>query len=91
MLVVLFLPWLFRESSPVVGLSGAILLLTPMDRKLVPKCIKVARPTLFGYIETRDEFEFYVNELFTLLKSGQLKVKIHKIYPLEESAAAHQV
>ncbi|KAL3464274.1 hypothetical protein BJX64DRAFT_275990 [Aspergillus heterothallicus] len=57
--------------------------------KLSPKCVKVARPTLFGYIETREEFEFYVNELFSLLKSGQLKVKIHKVYPLDQVKQAH--
>lgn len=61
------------------------------DRKLSPKCIRVARPMLFGYIQERAEFEFYVNELFNLLKSGQLKVRIHKIYPLEEAAQAHRV
>lgn len=46
---------------------------------------------LFGYIETREEFEFYANELFNLLKSGQLKVKIHKIYPLEQAEQAQRV
>lgn len=45
---------------------------------------------LFGYIETREELEYYVNELFGLLKSGQLKVKIHKIYPLEQVVQAHR-
>ena len=59
-------------------------------RKLSPKCVKIARPTLFGYIETREELEYYVNELFNLLKSGQLKVKIHKTYPLEQVAQAHR-
>lgn len=46
---------------------------------------------LFGYIQTREEFEFYTNELFNLLKSGQLKVRIHKIYPLAEAAQAQSV
>lgn len=59
--------------------------------KLSPKCVKVARPTLFGYIETREEFEYYTNELFSLLQSGKLKVKIHKIYPLEDIAQCHKV
>ena len=62
-----------------------------MYSKLSPKCVKIARPTLFGYIETREEFEYYTNELFNLLKSGQLKTKIHKIYPLEEIAQVHKV
>ncbi|KAE8391935.1 putative quinone oxidoreductase [Aspergillus alliaceus] len=72
--------WFGNASGPVPPLPLA---------KLSPKCVKVARPTLFGYIETREEFEFYVNELFALLKSGQLKVKIHKVYPLEQVIQAH--
>lgn len=60
-------------------------------RKLSPKCVKIARPTLFGYIETREEFEYYTNELFSMLKSGQLKTKIHKVYPLEDIAQVHLV
>ncbi|KAJ5747373.1 uncharacterized protein N7511_009069 [Penicillium nucicola] len=73
--------WFGNASGPVPPL--------PLP-KLSPKCVKVARPTLFGYIETREEFEYYTNELFTLLKSGQLKTKIHKIYPLEDIAQVHK-
>ncbi|KAI9928325.1 hypothetical protein ASPWEDRAFT_108264 [Aspergillus wentii DTO 134E9] len=73
--------WFGNASGPVPPL--------PLP-KLSPKCVKVARPALFGYIETREEFEFYVNELFSLLKSGNLKVKVHNVYPLEEVAQAHK-
>ncbi|KAL4872628.1 hypothetical protein BDV12DRAFT_193350 [Aspergillus spectabilis] len=72
--------WFGNASGPVPPL--------PLP-KLSPKCVKVARPTVFGYIETREEFEFYANELFDLLKTGQLKVKIHKIYPLDQVVQAH--
>ncbi|KAL4802333.1 hypothetical protein BDV18DRAFT_164157 [Aspergillus unguis] len=72
--------WFGNASGPVPPL--------PLP-KLSPKCVKVARPTLFGYIETREEFEYYVNELFNLLKSGNLKVKIHNVYPLDQVAQAH--
>ncbi|KAK5703446.1 NADPH:quinone reductase, partial [Elasticomyces elasticus] len=72
--------WFGNASGPVPPI--------PLP-KLSPKCVKIARPTLFGYIETREEFEFYVNELFNLLKSGQLKVKVHNVYPLEQTAQAH--
>ncbi|KAL4887535.1 hypothetical protein BJY04DRAFT_212570 [Aspergillus karnatakaensis] len=72
--------WFGNASGPVPPL--------PLP-KLSPKCLKVARPTLFSYIETREEFEYYINELFELLKSGDLKVKIHKVYPLDQVAQAH--
>ncbi|KAI9045250.1 quinone oxidoreductase family protein [Aspergillus affinis] len=73
--------WFGNASGPVPPIALP---------KLSPKCVKIARPTLFGYIETREELEYYVNELFSLLKSGQLKVKIHKVYPLEQVAQAHR-
>ncbi|KAJ5875808.1 uncharacterized protein N7529_001392 [Penicillium soppii] len=73
--------WFGNASGPVPPLQLP---------KLSAKCVKVARPTLFGYIETREEFEYYTNELFGLLKSGQLKTKIHKIYPLEDIAQVHE-
>ncbi|KAJ5546223.1 hypothetical protein N7494_003808 [Penicillium frequentans] len=72
--------WFGNASGPVPPI--------PLP-KLSPKCVKIARPTLFGYIETREEFEYYTNELFTRLKSGELKVKIHKVYPLEQIAQVH--
>lgn len=55
------------------------------------KNVKIARPQLFGYIQTREEFEFYTTELFRLLKSGELKTKVYKTYPLEDVAKAHEV
>ncbi|KAJ5690334.1 hypothetical protein N7462_004726 [Penicillium macrosclerotiorum] len=73
--------WFGNASGPVPPI--------PLT-KISPKCVKIARPTLFGYIETREEFLYYTNELFTLLKSGQLKVKIHKVYPMEDIAQVHQ-
>lgn len=44
-----------------------------------------------GYLVEREEYEYWANQLFALLKSGQLKVKIHKIFPLEEVQQAHKV
>jgi hypothetical protein len=46
---------------------------------------------MMGYIETREEYTGYVNELFDLLTSGKLKIKIHKIYPLADIQQAHRV
>lgn len=46
---------------------------------------------MMGYIETREEYEGYVNELFDLLKSGKLKIRVHKVYPLADIQQAHKV
>ncbi|KAJ9149932.1 Quinone oxidoreductase [Pleurostoma richardsiae] len=73
--------WFGNASGPIPPL--------PLNR-LSPKCIKIARPTLFGYIATREEFEYYSSELFRLLACGELQVKIHNIYPLAEVQQAHR-
>jgi NADPH:quinone reductase-like Zn-dependent oxidoreductase len=58
---------------------------------LSPKNLKLLRPTLFGYLATREEFEGYARELFEqfVVKDG-MDVKIHEVYPLKEVARAHQ-
>lgn len=61
------------------------------DRRLSPKCIKIARPMVNGYLVEREEYEYWANQLFDLLKSGELKVKINKIFPLAEVQQAHKV
>ncbi|KEZ43641.1 putative quinone oxidoreductase [Scedosporium apiospermum] len=73
--------WFGNASGPVPPL--------PLNL-LSAKCLKVARPTLFGYIATREEFQHYADELFRLLLSGKLKVKVHGVYKLEEVQRAHK-
>ncbi|KAK3897733.1 hypothetical protein C8A05DRAFT_38692 [Staphylotrichum tortipilum] len=72
--------WFGNSSGPIPPL--------PLNR-LSPKCVRIARPTLFGYIATREEFEQYANELFDLLVSGALKVSIHGLYSLADVKQAH--
>lgn len=58
--------------------------------RLSAKNLKVARPTLFGYIATRQEFEKYTSELFDFIIKDKLNVRIHEVYPLEDIKKAHQ-
>lgn len=51
---------------------------------LSPKNLKLARPVLFGYLTTREEWEYYTEKLFSLIDEGKLAIDIHKIYPLED-------
>ncbi|KAH8705156.1 putative quinone oxidoreductase [Talaromyces proteolyticus] len=76
-----FIAWFGNASGPVPAF--------PIQR-LTPKCVTIARPSMLGYVETREEYEGYVKELFDLLSSGKLKVKIHKVYPLEDVQQAHK-
>lgn len=47
------------------------------------------RPALVGYIHTKEERDQYTAELFDLLTTGKLVMKIHDVYPLKEVARAH--
>ena len=58
--------------------------------RLGTKNISVMRPTLMNYTYTREELEHYAHELFKLVKSGELKIRIHETYPLENAAQAHR-
>ncbi|KKZ63505.1 NADPH2:quinone reductase [[Emmonsia] crescens] len=79
-----------KRKGTVVYFGNASGPVPPLQIQLLAsKNIKVLRPTLFPYIQTQAEFDHYTEELFGLLKSGQLKVRIHKVYPLEEIAQAH--
>jgi len=57
--------------------------------KLTAKNSKICRPTLVNYTTTREELEYYANEVFSAVKSGDLKVKVHKVYPLRDAKEAH--
>lgn len=56
--------------------------------RLGGKNAKLLRPTLFNYIDTREEFEHYVNELFEFIKNNKLEVRVHEVYPLSEAKRA---
>lgn len=47
------------------------------------------RPVVNGYVAERADLEKYTSELFDLVVSKKIEVKIHKIYPLKDAAQAH--
>ncbi|KAE9965945.1 hypothetical protein EG328_009290 [Venturia inaequalis] len=58
--------------------------------RLSGKNIKLIRPSLFGYLATREEFETYTKELLEFIEQGKLDIKIHEIYPLKDAARAQE-
>jgi len=56
---------------------------------LASKNLKLLRPRLVNYIETREEFEQYTAELFDFIVKKEVNVRIHEIYPLADVARAH--
>ncbi|CAD6585675.1 MAG: hypothetical protein TREMPRED_004209 [Tremellales sp. Tagirdzhanova-0007] len=58
--------------------SGAVPPFAPL--KLMPKCLKVTRPSLNPFIATPDEFAWYANQVIDVVKAGAVKFVVHKVY-----------
>ena len=71
------------------GSSGAV---PPFDLiKLSQKgSLYVTRPTLAHYSAAREELEWRANDVMQMIVRGDLKLRIHKVYPLAEAQQAHR-
>jgi len=71
------------------GASGAV---PPFDllKLTAHGSLFVTRPSLQHYITTREELEQRSGELMKMIIAGELKLRIHKTYPLAAAAAAHR-
>ena len=71
------------------GSSGAV---PPFDliRLSQKGSLFITRPTLAHYTATREELEWRANDVLQAIVRGELKLRIHKIYPLAEAAQAHR-
>jgi len=71
------------------GSSGAV---PPFDLiKLSQKgSLFITRPTLAHYTATRDELDWRASDVLGSIARGELKLRIHKAYPLVEAAQAHR-
>ena len=69
--------------------SGAV---PPFDLiKLSQKgSLFITRPTLAHYTATREELEWRANDLMQMIVRGELKLRIHQVYSLEEAQQAHK-
>jgi NADPH2:quinone reductase len=71
------------------GASGAV---PPFDLiKLSQKgSLYITRPTLGHYTATREELEWRASDVFRMIVEGDLKLRIHHVYPLTEASQAHR-
>jgi NADPH2:quinone reductase len=69
--------------------SGAVAPVAPLELSKRGSLF-LTRPTLADYVETRPALEQAARELFAVIKSGAVKVRIGQRYPLEDVATAHQ-
>lgn len=72
-----------NASGPVTGVDLAIL-----NQK---GSLYLTRPSLNGYITTRDELQRAANDLFSMIASGAIKVAVpeNQRFPLSEAQRAH--
>ena len=52
--------------------------------------IYVTRPTLFTHIATRESTQAMADDLFAVVKSGAVKIRIDQRYALKDAAQAHR-
>ncbi len=73
-----------NSSGPVSGVNLAIL-----NQK---GSLYVTRPSLNGYVTNREELTLASNELFSMIASGAIKIKVaeKQTFPLAEARRAHQ-
>ena len=71
------------------GSSGAV---PPFDLiQLSQKgSLYITRPTLGHYTATREELEWRAGDVLGWISNGDLKLRIHKTYPLAEAVQAHR-
>jgi NADPH:quinone reductase len=71
------------------GASGAV---PPFDLLQLTKhgSLFVTRPSLHNHIHTRLELEQRSSEVLEMIVSGDLKLRIHKTYPLPQAQEAHR-
>jgi NADPH:quinone reductase len=71
------------------GASGAV---PPFDLiQLSQKgSLYITRPTLAHYTATREELEWRATDVMQRIVRGDLKLRIHKVYPLAEAQQAHR-
>lgn len=64
----------------------------PLDPQILNQkgSLYLTRPSLAHYTLTREELLWRTGELFGWLESGQLKVRVDRVFPLAEVADAHR-
>ena len=57
--------------------------------KLVPKQVRLSRPSLFQLVKTKEDFQLLAKELVELVEKHIVSIEINKVYALENCGEAH--
>lgn len=74
-----------KRKGTIVSFGNASGAVPPFSiQRLTPKNLKILRPQLYGYLATREEWEYYSSKLLHLIRSKKLIINITNLSPLEE-------
>ena len=81
-----------RPRGYLVLFGGASGPVPPIDLLELTKhgSLFVTRPSLQHYVSTREELEQRSSDVFEMIVRGDLKLRIHKTYPLADAQQAHR-
>ncbi|OAQ22690.1 NAD(P)-binding protein [Linnemannia elongata AG-77] len=87
----------FESSLNIVRRLGTLVLfgnasgeVPPLNlMRLSSKNVKVTWAAVYNYITTPEDFNELVEDTLEYLEKGQLKIAIHKVYPVEDVQQAH--
>jgi NADPH:quinone reductase len=83
---------LLRPRGYLVLFGGASGAVPPFDPVVLSRkgSLFLTRPTLADYTRSREELEERAGDVFRMILSGKLELRIQHAYPLEEAAQAHR-
>ena len=81
-----------KPRGMMVSYGNASGVVPPFDIGLLAKMgsLFLTRPTLFGYAAERDALLSMADELFAVVRSGDVRIEINQRYPLADVATAHR-
>jgi NADPH2:quinone reductase len=81
-----------RPLGMLVTFGNASGPVPPVDPLLLSRkgSLFLTRPTVFHYIARREDLEAAASELFEVVRSGKVRIRIHATWPLAEAAKAHE-
>jgi NADPH2:quinone reductase len=81
-----------RPRGYLVLFGGASGPVPPFDLMKLTKhgSLFITRPSLAHYVATREELEQRAGDVLQMIATGNLKLRIHKTYPVAEAQQAHR-
>lgn len=86
----------FKADLDVIRTGGTVLLfgqtggaVPHLDPSSLPRRIRLLRPSMPDFLDTREKLLTAAGELFGMVRRGIIRVEIAGVYPLRQAALAH--